>query len=157
MKRMAVDVMQRDVVSVSPDATLAQVQRILYEEEISGAPVVDETGQVVGVISVADLLRAASDTDETPPIYPAYLFELLEFSPGEIPGGEDGFTQRLEERRVADFMTVDLCSVPPDASVAEVARVLRENRIHRVLVLERGELYGVISTFDLLGELEKRG
>ncbi len=156
MARKASDLMQTDVVSVSPDATLAMVQRLLFEEEISGAPVVDDEGRVVGVISAVDLLRAASEQRDTPPIYPSYLLELLEFSGPEPIGREDGLSNRLEEHRVADFMTLDVCSVAPDASIAETARVLRENRIHRVLVVEKGQLCGLISTFDLLSELEAR-
>ncbi len=157
MPRKASDLMQEDVVSVSPEATLATVQRLFYEEEISGAPVVDDEGNVVGVISAVDLLRAASEQRDTPSVYPSYLLELLEFSPPESALGEAGLPSGLEERSVADFMTRDVCSVAPTASVREVARTLRQNRIHRVLVVEKGRLCGVISTFDLLSELEERG
>lgn len=156
MPRKASDLMQEDVVSISPEATLATVQRVFYEEEISGAPVVDDEGQVVGVISAVDLLRAASEQGDTPSIYPSYLFELLEFAPPETALAEDALTSRLEDRRVSDFMTRDVCAVAPDASVREVARTLRQNRIHRVLVIEKGRLCGVISTFDLLAEIEAR-
>ena len=145
------ELMQAPVVRVAPEDPLTAIQRLFADEQIHGAPVVDEQGRVVGVISSWDLLRAAADErDATRPI-PGYF--------------EDGVaTQRwldferfgpLGEQRVGDVMTSTIVSVAPSAPIDEVARTLLHNQVHRVLVLEDGQLLGLISSFDLIGLLEK--
>ena len=71
MQKTAKDIMQSQVVTVSPDAPLHSTQRLFYEEGIHGAPVVDEQGRVVGMITSTDILRAATEAEETAPSGPA--------------------------------------------------------------------------------------
>jgi len=155
MALVARDLMESHVVSVSPDDPLASVQRLFVEEEIHGAPAVDETGRVLGMISSADLLRAAAEEHDAGRRSSGYVDELLEVSSGGgwFWGGEE--EERLSGQVVSDVMSTDVVSVEVDAPVPEIARKLRESRIHRVLVVERGRLCGIISTFDLIGLLEK--
>ena len=63
----------------------------------------------------------------------------------------------MRDVRVSDYMTEEVVHVAPDVPIVVLARTLRENRIHRVLVLEDGQLLGIVSTFDLIGVLEARG
>jgi CBS domain-containing protein len=58
---------------------------------------------------------------------------------------------------VSDYMTEDYVAVSPDTPVRDVARSMRENQIHRVLVLDDGSLCGIVSTFDLVGLIEQEG
>jgi CBS domain-containing protein len=155
MTRRARDVMQSPVVTIERDASLLDAHRLLVEEEIHGAPVVDADGAVVGVLSALDLLRAVQEEHESASGAPAYYRDLVPFSaPDWIPGSED-FQDRLSELRVADVMSESVVSVPPDASIAQVARTLRQAGIHRVLVAEKDRLLGIISTQDLLCLLEE--
>lgn len=151
MSILARDIMQTQVVAVSPADPLEVVMRVFSEEGIHGAPVVDDQQRVVGVISASDLVRAAAEEGEsTRPGY-GYFQEGIE----EFPEGLEQLVA-AQDRRVEDFMTDAIVSVEPGTSVAEVARTLRENRIHRVLVIESDELVGIISSFDLLALLEKQ-
>jgi CBS domain-containing protein len=150
------DIMQTHVVSVSPQDPLSSVHRLFFEEDINGAPVVDDQEFVVGVISSSDLLRAAADEHDSARGDPGYFRELLEFSGPDWENAPEGYLDRLRERTVEDYMTEDAVSVPPDASIAEVARAIRSHGVHRVLVVDAGRLAGIISTFDLVGLLEKR-
>lgn len=152
MGLVARDVMERHVVNVSPDAPLASVQRLLFEEGIHGAPVVDDNGQLVGVVSSLDLLRAASEARDTPDADPRYLEELVEYAARAWTLSAD--EKALGEQTVSEVMSEEVVKVAAAASIAEVARTLRENRIHRVLVVEEGEICGIISSFDLLELLE---
>jgi CBS domain-containing protein len=143
--------MERHVISLSPDDPLGNVQRLFFEEGIHGAPVLDETGRVLGVVSSIDLLQAAADKRDTPDADPHYLTDLLEYSSrawtldeGTAPGG----------LTVSDVMSEGAVSVAADDSIAVVARTLREQRVHRVLVVEDGRLCGIISSFDLVALLE---
>ena len=138
--------MQTDLVTVTPETSVFDIQRMFVEEEIHGAPVVDDDGVVRGVVSSLDLLRIARDDHDATSSY---------FSQ-ETPYAADwtrvpeSLHDRLRGMTAADAMTRELVSVSPDAPIAEVARVMRDQRIHRVLVLEAGELVGVITSFDLL-------
>jgi CBS domain-containing protein len=151
MGLVARDVMERHVISLSPDDPLSNVQRLFFEEGIHGAPVVDETGRVLGVVSSIDLLRAAADKRDTPEADPNYLNELLEYSPRGWTFEEGTAPDHL---RVSDVMSEGVVSVAAEDSIAVVARTLREQRVHRVLVVEEGRLSGIISAFDLVALLE---
>ena len=122
------DLMQRDIITVTPETPILDVHRLFVEEEIHGAPVVDDAGRVRGVLSALDLLRIVRD----------------ELEPADP---EDG----VKEATASDAMTKELVTVSPGASVEEIARAMLAHHVHRVLVIgpER-ELEGVITTFDLL-------
>ncbi len=155
MATTARDIMQSQVITLGPNDPLSNVHRLFFEEEIHGAPVLDEAGRVLGIITSMDLLRAASDEHESARGDSTYFADLLEFSGPDWENAPDGFIDRLRERVASEFMTEDVACVDPNDSVAQVARAIRSNRIHRVLVVEDGRLRGIISTFDLVGLLEK--
>ena len=154
MTKTARDVMQTHVVKVSEDDPLSVVERLFFEEGIHGAPVVDDDGQVKGVISATDLLRAVSEEHDISPSEPAYFREDLDFSHFSWGRAPEDFKERLNELTVADYMTNGAVTVRPDTEVTQIARTLRENQIHRVLVVEDGLLRGIVSSFDLVALLE---
>ena len=151
MGARARDVMQGPVVSVSPETSLADVVRLFAEEQIHGAPVISDDGEVVGVISMSDLIGAAMNDAESGGLASDYLRELVEFSAPDWASGESAdFQDRLRQTTAAEVMTSGAATVPASAPVGEVAALMYQSRIHRVWVVERGGLVGVISTFDLL-------
>lgn len=144
----AKDVMSRDPVCVAPSTQIRELARVFEEHEVSGVPVVDQGGKVVGVVSKTDLIRRCSEgTDDIPP---AFLFEVL----SEQGVDEDEASEVMPEPLVCveDFMTEDPLMVGPELSVATVARMMYDKRIHRVIVAddERFPL-GIITSMDLLG------
>jgi CBS domain-containing protein len=155
MQARARDVMQTAVITVGPEASLVDVQRLFLEEGIGGAPVVDEAGRVVGVISAADVLRAVESERDTALAEPRYFRETLEFSGPDWRHDVEDFQDRLAELRVEDAMTRGVIAVAPESPAAEVARTMRESRVHRVLVMEKDVLVGIVSTFDLIALLER--
>jgi CBS domain-containing protein len=157
MATTARDIMQNRIVTVSPDALLRAVQSVFVEEGIHGAPVVDEEGRVVGVITSTDLLRAASEGDEAEPAEPAYFRYDLDLHGFDWSRAPADLRDRLPDAVAADVMTAEVVTVAPDAPVSAVARVLRENAVHRALVVEDGELLGIVSAMDLVALLEARG
>jgi CBS domain-containing protein len=154
MVMTAQDVMTDSVISVTPEASLLDVLRLFVEENIHGAPVVDEDGQLQGVVTTTDLLRAQEDEHDTVATTGSYLRELLEFSAPDWQGDLTDFQDRLARRTVAEVMTKQLVSVARDTPVHEVARCLRENQVHRVWVEDAGGLCGVVSTLDLMAVIE---
>ena len=166
------DLMNSSVVTVGPDLTVRQLARLLADEEISGAPVVDGNGTLVGVVSATDVVRlAAEDTDihvaesalpadrvvlpdpdedeESDP--DPYGFFLPEDSP--FAGGRllDQFAEtELDSVSVADIMTPVAFSVGPDDTVKELADFLMRGRIHRAVVIEDARLLGIVTSGDVL-------
>jgi CBS domain-containing protein len=147
--------MQTYLISVNPETPLLEVHRLFVDEEINGAPVVDETGRLLGVISSVDLLRAVEEEHDAASTGFDHLRDFLEFSGPDWQEGSDTFQTRLGERTVADAMTRGGITVAPETPVPEVAATLRKHRIHRVFVVDGERLCGVISTFDLVALLEK--
>src|SRR5262245_36002595 len=108
-----------DPVCVTPATTIRELARVFEEHEISGAPVVDQHGRLVGVVSKTDLIRrCAEGTTEIPP---AYLFEVL----CEQNEGDEG-SEVIPEPLVCveDFMTEDPLTVEPGLAVGAVARLM---------------------------------
>ncbi len=146
------DVMTPDPVCVSPSTTIRELARIFEENEVSGAPVVDKEGKVIGVVSKTDLIRrCAQGTDDIPP---AYLFEVL----NEQETDEDETSEVMPEPLVCveDFMTEDPLMVAPDVSAGKVARMMHESRVHRVIVADEEQFpIGIITSLDLLAEFPR--
>ncbi len=142
-------VMSPDPVCVEPATTIRQLARVFEENEISGAPVVDQEGHVVGVVSKSDLIRACSEG--TADIPPAYLFEVL-----SEQGDEEETSEVVPEPLVCveDFMTEDPITVSPDLGVLDVARLMFERRVHRIIVVDDDRFpIGIITTMDVLGAI----
>jgi len=148
------DVMQTGIVAVGPSTPLLDVHRLFTEEEISGAPVVDDDGTLLGVITSTDLIRAVEEEHDSGRVAQDYFLDLLPYSSPDWASGPEDFQDRLREVRVEDVMTVEVLTVAPETPIPLVARALREHHIHRVFVSQDARLVGVISAFDLLKLVE---
>lgn len=153
----ASDLMERDVITVTPATRILDLHRLFVEEEIHGAPVVEEDGVVRGVVSALDLLRVVRDELE-----PGAGSTSTRYFRDEPPySGPDGtelpedLGGRVDDLTAADAMTRELVVVRPDATIDEVARTMLEHRVHRVLVCEGETLQGVLTTFDLMRVLSQ--
>ena len=128
------DIMTRDVISAAPDMTIRDAMEILSERHLGGAPVLDG-GKVVGIFSASDLLALLVDVSDTTP--------SLSFR------GRRKHTTPLEEITVDEVMTRKVHCLPPDSLIEEAAAIMVEKQIHRILVMDRGSLLGIVSTSDL--------
>ena len=139
--------MSPDVMTVPDDMTVDDVARYLTEHEISGAPVVDEQGHLVGVVSLTDIGRNAATVAE---------FGLSSGAGFDRADAADLILDDLVERdadRAAtarEVMTPAVHQVPVTASAAEVARLMAEQHVHRVVVTEDRQPVGVLTSMDLL-------
>lgn len=140
-------IMTREVITVSPDATLSELCRMLAEDEISGAPVVDHRGQLVGMVSKTDVLQNLLSGRQSPGL-PSATLQFLGLSDTMAGMAEDGEEEAFGQ--VADFMTPDVESVTPATPIARAARRMSAKRIHRLVVVDNGEVVGIITSLDLL-------
>lgn len=141
----ASDVMTRGVVSVSPDATVEDTARLMLERGISGLFVVDDKGDLAGIVTEGDLLRR--DEIGTQRHRPWWLRVFVS------AGRQAADFTRSHGRRVRDVMTTEVIAVPSDAALETVVEVMEEYRIKRVAVTEDSRIVGVISRADLLRAL----
>ena len=143
--------MRTDLVTVSYAAPLSQVEATLGEHGFSGAPVVDESGHIVGVISIKDLIARYSQDPDARPRREAGFFRLSSEEMGrdlEIVG-----LPPESEETAADLMTAEIYSVSPDAGLREIATTMAKHRIHRVFVQGDKQYLGLISTMEILNAL----
>jgi CBS domain-containing protein len=148
------DVMNPNVLMVQEDMTVEELARFLVESEISGAPVVDSTGRLVGVVSVTDLARSVAQatdaaTDRSSPDFFVREWDdtLRRDQIEELRFGEE------TEMRVRDIMTPAIYSVDAETPIPEVAETLINSHIHRLLVTSGERVVGIVTSSDLLGLL----
>ena len=124
------DVMRRAVVTLPADGTLAAAAARLLEHDISGAPVVDEAGLCVGVLSAVDFVRH------------------------EVKQATADKPQTSDAQLAREHMTVATRSVAPDSALLEAAREMCDAHLHRLPVLDRaGKVVGMISSLDIVAAL----
>jgi CBS domain-containing protein len=152
MAILARDIMERDVQTVDPDMSLATLEDTLLSHRISGAPVL-EHGDLVGIVSRSDIVRTLSLDRSLTGVVSDFYRQIVDVS-GEPAANEwkrtQGVEQHLAQRRVRDAMTPELITVAPDVKIAEVARLMVERHIHRLLVTSGKQLLGLISSTDLV-------
>jgi CBS-domain-containing membrane protein len=142
---IASDVMTRNVISVPPDATVADAVEMMLGRGISGLLVVDPSGMLAGIVTEGDLLRR----DELGTQRRRSWWLRLLASPGRQA---TDFT-RAHGRKVADVMTHDVLSVAADAPLTDIVALMEEHRVKRVPVLDGDRVVGVVSRADLLRAL----
>jgi CBS domain-containing protein len=139
------DLMTRKLVTVLPETVLADAARIMLAQHLSGLPVLDAAGRLVGVITEGDLLRRAeiSTADD----HPSWLKTFL------MPGRLAADYVKSHGRAVGEVMTPDPLWVTPQTQLDVAAALMRKRHIKRLPVVEAGRPVGVISRSDLLGAL----
>ena len=144
------EIMDSSPVTVASDASVEEVVAALREHQLPGLPVVDADGQLVGIVTEADLVLPDDEGDLHIPHY-VNLFGGTVFL-----GSLHRFEDRLRKAFAAsaeDMMTRDPDTVGPDTSVREAARLLHETGHNRLPVVEDGRLVGVVTRLDVLGAL----
>jgi CBS domain-containing protein len=121
------DLMQTPVLTARIHHTLAEAVQVMADAHISGMPVVDRSGRVIGVVTSTDILEAEADA------------------------GVGRRDELLEETAVADIMTPRPLLIPADADVHEAAQQMLYSEVHRLFVEADGKLAGVISQTDIVG------
>lgn len=139
------DVMVRNPITVGPDDSVGKAINLLAEHDISALPVVDGAGEVVGILSEADLVRREElATDRRRP----WWLEAL--TPATTLAEEFA---KAHGRKVHEVMSDHVVSASEDTPLAEIASLLERNRIKRVPVLRGGKLVGIVSRANLIQAL----
>lgn len=151
----AQDLMNPEVITVRDQMTVRELASFLTDQEISGAPVEDETGSLIGVVSVTDIVRAASSGGDR--LMNGHDREAHFYTRGweEEISADELETLHLEddELLVREIMTPSVFAVEADAPVNTVAQSMMDSHLHRLLVVRGGKVVGIVSTSDMLALL----
>jgi CBS domain-containing protein len=145
------DYMQRDVVTVSPGDTLREALDLMTENHVTGLPVMDSDSRCIGVITASDILNYEIDhASESADGISADFYDPESEQWSSIPIAAFGL-EEFGDVRVSEVMTTDLVWVERDMPLVEAARRLIDQRVHRLLVLDKNaRLYGILSAYDFV-------
>ncbi len=145
-------IMNEDLVTLSEDASVDEAISALEDYHISGAPVINGLGECVGVFSTTDVLKRREEvaSGETPRAGDYFSSDPFSEDADEYFSKEDYDEVILGKDTVGQWMTPDVKSVPPEASLEDVCKRMARERIHRLLVMEGPKLRGIITSFDIV-------
>ncbi len=146
------DIMHSDIITISYATPLSEVGRKLSENGISGAPVTNAAGHIVGILSMKDLVERYSENPDSHPRRGAGFYHLStedllddDFNAFELPEESEEIAENI--------MTAQIFSVPVDAGLKDIAATMAEHKVHRVLVKEGDKYVGLVSTLEILDAL----
>jgi CBS domain-containing protein len=143
----AADIMTRNILSVGPDTPIAKAIALMLDNHVSGLPVIDEVGQLVGIVTEGDLLRRGETGTER---HRPRWVEIL-MGPGRLASEYI----RTHGRKIGEIMTRELVSVAPQTRLDEIVHLMERHHIKRVPVLEGEKLVGIVSRADFLRMLAR--
>ncbi len=141
------ELMATEVVSVSPDTTYEETARLLYTHQISGAPVLDEKGRVVGFVSEKDIVRI---------LYPWYrsFYESPE-SYTDMEARESKASD-IRNTKVEVFMKRNIFTVTPDDPIMKAGALMLAHDVNRLPVVENGKVVGIVSRGSIYKAILKK-
>ncbi|HEY9651543.1 MAG TPA: CBS domain-containing protein [Coleofasciculaceae cyanobacterium] len=146
MAKTVADVMSRDPIVVGPDTPIKEAIKILAEQRISGLPVVDDTGKLVGVISETDLLW--QETGVEPPLYIMFLDSVIYL---ENPARHEQELHKALGQTVGEVMSSDPVTVKLDYPLPKAAKIMQEKSIRRLAVVDdAGKVIGILTPGDIV-------
>ncbi len=146
MAKTVADVMSHNPIMVQPQTPIKEAIKILAEQHISGLPVVDESGKLVGVISETDLLW--QETGVEPPVYIMFLDSVIYL---ENPARHDQELHKALGQTVGEVMSTDPVTVKPDQPLRKAAKLMQEKSIRRLAITDdSGKVIGILTPGDIV-------
>jgi CBS-domain-containing membrane protein len=140
----AKDIMTKDVTTVSPDTTVEELGRLFIEKGISGAPVVDTQGKIIGIVTENDLISKNSRL---------HIPTVLRLFDAFIPLGTSKL--EVEIKKMAASTVGEVCSrkvitISEETPADEIASLMNDKKIHLLPVVREGKVIGIIGKKDLI-------
>ena len=146
MPKTVADAMSHDPIVVRPETPLNEAIQILAERHFSGLPVVDDAGQLVGIISETDLMW--QETGVTPPAYIMFLDSVIYL---KNPATYERDLHKALGQTVGEVMSSDPVSITSDKFIKEAAQTMHDRSVHRLPVLDtEGRVIGIITRGDII-------
>lgn len=142
------EIMQKNVVSVNENADIKEIARALVENKVSGIPVINDAGKLVGIVSEGDLLH--KETNPRMPDYVDILGAIIYYH--GLKRYHDDY-RKLMATKAADIMTKKVITVAKDTTLEDAAQLMMQHSIKRLPVVENGEMIGIVSRADIIKTL----
>lgn len=142
---LAKDIMHKKVVTVESWLTVPELTKVFEEKSISGAPVVDEVGAILGVVSQTDLVRTRREGSAAVPSYHRDFDDTVRAAGLHI--------EEMDRTRVEQIMTPGAIALDENTPVEKLAKVMIDSHIHRVLITRGDKLAGIVTTMDMMRAL----
>lgn len=147
----AKDIMTTEVFTVSEDWTLGQLADFFVDHNITGAPVTSVAGELIGVVSMTDIVRHNSLPVKNSTPHDTHEYYLSSMGRHYAAEEVEGFRIESDEQTtVRDLMTPMVFEVNEDASVQQVAEMMITGSIHRLLVTRGKQVVGIVAAMDML-------
>ena len=144
----AQDIMTNNVITVTEDMPVKELAKILSENKISGAPVVDNEGKLVGVVTESDLI------DQTKKVHIPTVVSIFDsFLFLESPDRLEKDLKKMAASTVKDISSQELVNVNKDTRLDELATLMSEKKVHTLPVVDGDKLVGVIGKSDIIRTL----
>ncbi len=145
----AKEIMTTDVVAVTTDTSLKELAKKFVETRYSNMPVLDENGELVGVISETDLVE-----QQRPMHIPTVmaLFDWVFYLDSEKKFKEE--VDRVTATTVGELCSRNVVTCSPDDSVRDLAGLMSKHKVHLLPVVEQGQMVGVVARLDLIRAME---
>ncbi len=151
----AKDIMNTDVITVSPETTVEELGRLFIKNGISGAPVLDSDGKIYGIVTENDLIKQ-NKRFHIPTLL--RLFDAL--IPLEGSAAVEAEIRRMSASTVSEICTRKIITVDPETSLQDIATIMSEKGVHLIPVMRSERLVGIIGKIDIikgaLGEADKQ-
>jgi CBS domain-containing protein len=146
----AADLMTRDVAVVHPETSLLDAVKLMAHRRISGMPVVDDAGTIVGILSEGDLVRWHEGYTERQARWLDMLADGFQLAPEFVEGIQ------VQRRKVKSVMSAGVTTVTEDMPARDVAHLMHTKNIKRVPVVRDGKLVGIVARSDLVRALAQK-
>ncbi len=149
------EIMNKNVICFTPENTVFEVAKVLYENNISGAPVV-ENEKVVGIISESDIVKFIStklgiESSHKIPSLGILIFEILKIGKDYLKMKKEMKT--ISEVKIKNLMSKKIISIDPEASLFDAANLMEKHDVNRLPVIENERLIGIVTRADLIKAL----
>ena len=141
----AKDIMTRDVLVVKPDTSIEELSSILVKNEISGVPVVDDSGALYGIVTENDLISRNKRLHI--PTVVSFLDAAIYLESSKKFEQE---VKRLTATRVGDICSRKVVTITEDTSVMDIATIMSEKKVHLLPVLKGGKVAGIVGKRDMV-------
>ncbi|MBW4539065.1 MAG: CBS domain-containing protein [Myxacorys chilensis ATA2-1-KO14] len=146
MAKTVADVMTSTPITVKPETPLSDVIKTIAEKRISGLPVTDESGHLVGVISETDLMWR--ETNVTPPAYIMLLDSVIYL---ENPGRYEKDLHKALGQTVGEVMSDNPVTIAPEKPLSEAAKLMHDRQVNRLPVIDAsGQIVGILTRGDIV-------
>jgi CBS domain-containing protein len=146
----AKEIMTKEVITVTTDVTIEGLARILTKHDISGAPVVDEEGKLIGIVTESDLIKMEQRLHIPTVIN---IFDAVIYLGSSKKFEED--IKRMAATTVGDIFRKDAVTITESATIEEIATIMTEKNIHHLPVIKKGKLVGIVGKKDIVKAIAK--